>query len=150
MAKRKSSSPGTEPIEKSEADKQQPWTKVLVIAVALLIIIALSFGGYQLFVHPTWAQVLRDIFIILMALQSLAIGVLLIILIAQIINLSKLLREEILPILNSTNETVSTVKQTTNFVSDTVVSPLVKAASTIAAVRGGMKAIFKRRRPPEA
>jgi len=124
---------------------QQTWTRVVVIAAAVIIVLALGFGGYQLFVHPPWAQVLRDIFIILMAVESLAIGILLIVLIAQVINLTKLLREEVLPILNSTNETVSTVKQTTTFVSDVVVSPLLKAVSTMSAVQGGMRAIFRRR-----
>jgi uncharacterized membrane protein YcjF (UPF0283 family) len=127
-------------------ERRQPWTKVLVAVVAILIVAALGFGGYQLFIHPLWAQVLRDIFIILMAVQSLAIGILLIILIFQIINLTRLLREEVLPILNSTNETVSTVKQTTSFVSEAVVSPLVKALSTASAIQGGLRAILRRPR----
>jgi hypothetical protein len=131
-----------------EADQvQQPHTKVVVAVVAVVVVVALGFGGYELFVHPDWAEVLRDMFIILMAVESLAIGILLVVLIVQIINLTKLLREEVLPILNSTNETVDTVKHTTNFVSDVVVSPLVKAVSTISAVQGGLKAIFRRRRP---
>lgn len=149
MAERpKGSTYGTEVVESPEADqRQQPWTKAAAIIVAVVIVAALGFGGYQLFVHPTWAEVLRDIFIILMAVQSLTIGILLTVLIVQIINLTKLLREEVLPILNSTNETVSTVRQTTTLVSDVVVSPLVNAASTVAAVQGGLRAIF-RRRPP--
>lgn len=139
---------GAEVVEGVGVDhRQRPWTNVIVIAVAVVIVAALGFGGYQLFVHPVWAEVLRDIFIILMAVESLAIGILLTVLIVQIISLTKLLREEVLPILNSTNETVSTVKQTTTFVSETVVSPLVKAASTVSAVQGGLRAIFRRRRP---
>ncbi len=125
---------------------RRPWVKIVVVAVGVVVVVALGFGGYELFVHPTWAGVLRDIFIILMAVESLAIGVLLIVLIVQIINLTRLLREEVLPILDSTNETVSTVKQTTTFVSDVFVSPLVKVASTISAVQGGLRAIFRRRR----
>ena len=124
---------------------QGPWAKVVAVVVVVLIVAALGFGGYQLFVHPVWAEVLRDIFIILMAVESLAIGLLLILLIVQIMNLTKLLREEVLPILNSTNETVDTVKQTTNFVSGVIVSPLVKAVSTLSAVQGGLRAILRRR-----
>lgn len=145
--KRPDSTEGTEAIERSEvAQRQQTQTKVIAIIVAVVIVAALGFGGYELFVHPTWAQVLRDIFIILMAVESLAIGILLIVLIVYIIKLTTLLQEEILPILNSTNETVSTVKQTTTFVSDVVVSPLIKTLSTLSAVRGGARAIFRRRR----
>ncbi len=137
-----------EVVEVVEADRgRRPWAKVIAVAVAVVVVVALGFGGYGLFVHPDWAEVLRDIFIILMAVESLAIGILLIVLIVQLINLTKLLREEVLPILNSTNETVSTVKQTTTFVSDVVVSPLIKAVSTVSAVQGGLRAIFRRRRP---
>ena len=139
---------GTEAIQAVEAEQErQTRTKVIAVVVAVVVVVALGFGGYELFVHPLWARVLRDIFIILMAIQSLAIGVLLIVLIVQIINLTQLLREEVLPILNSTNETVDTVKQTTNFVSDVVVSPLIQVVSTVSAVQGGLKAIFRRRRP---
>jgi len=139
---------GTEAIQAAQEDREQrQWTKVVAVIVAVVVVAALGFGGYQLFIHPTWAQVLRDIFIILMAVQSLAIGILLIVLIVQIINLTQLLRDEVLPILNSTNETVDTVKQTTTFVSDVVVSPLIKAVSTVSAVQGGLKAVFRRRRP---
>jgi len=139
---------GAEAIQTGEVGREgRPWTKVVIVAAAVVVIVALGFGGYQLFVYPTVAQVLRDIFIILMAVESLAIGILLSVLIAQIINLTRLLREEVLPILNSTNETVDTVKQTTAFVSDVVVSPLVKVVSTASAVQGGLRAIFRRRRP---
>jgi len=149
MAQRtKGSARGTEAVQVAQEDREQrQWTKVVAVVVAVVVVAALGFGGYQLFVHPTWAQVLRDIFIILMAVQSLAIGILLIVLIVQIINLTQLLRDEVLPILNSTNETVDTVKQTTTFVSDVVVSPLIKAVSTVSAVQGGLKAVFRRRRP---
>jgi len=139
---------GTEAIQAVEAEQEwQTRTKIIAVVVAVVVVVALGFGGYELFVHPPWARVLRDIFIILMAIQSLAIGVLLIVLIVQIINLTQLLREEVLPILNSTNETVDTVKQTTNFVSDVVVSPLIQVVSTVSAVQGGLRAIFRRRRP---
>jgi uncharacterized membrane protein YcjF (UPF0283 family) len=142
-----SEKPAVAPQELSPEHKDRTWSKVIAIVGAVILVLALGFGTYQLFVHPTWAQVLRDIFIILMAVESLAIGILLLVLIAQIINLTQLLREEVLPILNSTNETVDTVKQTTTFVSDIVVSPLLKAVTTASAVQGGLKALFRRRRP---
>ena len=71
----------------------------------------------------------RDIAIIVLALESIVIGVLLAVLVIQVIRLVKLLREEVLPILNSTQETVSTVRGTASFVSDHVVQPVVKVSS---------------------
>ncbi len=142
---------GTEASQTSDADQgQRSWGKIIVLLALPMAVFVAVIIGIEAWVHPDWPQVLgvlRDTFIILMAVESLAIGILLIVLIAQIINLTELLREEVLPILNSTNETVDTVKQTTTFVSDVVVSPLVKMVSTASAVQGGLRAIFRRRRP---
>lgn len=71
----------------------------------------------------------RDIAIIVLALESLVIGFLLILLAIQIRGLAKMLEEEVKPILDSANKTVSTVRGTTSFVSDTLITPLVGAAS---------------------
>jgi len=71
----------------------------------------------------------RDIAIIVLALESLVIGFLLILLAIQIRGLAKMLEEEVKPILDSAQETVSTVRGTTSFVSDTLIVPLVRAAS---------------------
>lgn len=87
----------------------------------------------------------RDIAIIVLALESIAIGVLLAVLVIQVIRLVKLLREEVLPILNSTQETVSTVRGTASFVSDHVVQPVVKVSSYAAGARQAMSTLFGRR-----
>ena len=68
----------------------------------------------------------RDFAIILLALESLVIGVVLVVLILEIRNLAKLLREEIKPILDSANETARTVRGTTSFVSETLVNPMIR------------------------
>jgi uncharacterized protein YoxC len=69
---------------------------------------------------------IRDIFIIFMALESLVIGLALIILVVQLATLINLLQNEIKPILNSTNETVSTLRGTASFMSDNLVEPVMK------------------------
>jgi hypothetical protein len=84
----------------------------------------------------------RDISIILVALESLVIGVLLSVLIVQVTKLTRLMRDEVLPILNSTQETVSTVRGTATFVSEQVVQPAVKVASVSAGVRRGLAVLF--------
>ncbi len=85
--------------------------------------------------NPAQTETLRDVFIILMALESLVIGMALIILIVQIARLTNLLQNEIRPILQSTQETVSTLRGTTRFLSDNLVTPVVKVNSSMAAVR---------------
>ena len=77
----------------------------------------------------------RDIFIILMALQSLLIGVVLLILIYQLTRLINLLQNEIKPILDSTNETASTLKGTARFLSDHLAEPVMKLNEYLAGIQ---------------
>ncbi len=79
--------------------------------------------------------VARDIAIIIVAFESIVIGILLMVLVFQVIRLIRMLREEILPIITSTQETVGTVRGTATFVSDHVVQPVVKVASFTAGAR---------------
>lgn len=86
----------------------------------------------------------RDVAIIILAVESIIIGILLAVLVVQVIRLVKLLREEVMPILNSTQETVSTVRGTASFVSDHVVQPVVKVSSFTAGARQAVNALFRR------
>ncbi len=86
--------------------------------------------------------VVRDIAIIILAVESIVIGVLLGLLVIQVIRLVKLLREEVLPILNSTQETVSTVRGTASFVSEHLVQPMVKVSSYAAGARQAVRTLL--------
>ena len=76
-----------------------------------------------------WLAAVRDAAIVLLAIESVVIGILLALMLAQIRKLVRLLREEIAPILDSASETVNTVRSTTGFVSQSVVDPLIKMRS---------------------
>lgn len=89
--------------------------------------------------------VVRDGAIILLALESLVIGILLIILIWQVMSLIKLLREEIKPILNSADETARTVRGTTAFVSETFVRPMIRVSGFASGVAQALRILAKRR-----
>ena len=80
----------------------------------------------------------RDVAIILLAIESLIIGVLLSVLLWQLKNLSRMLEEEVKPLLDSANETVGTVRGTSTFLSETVVSPVVRIISTVTGLRRGL------------
>jgi hypothetical protein len=77
-------------------------------------------------------QVMRDFFIIVLALEGILIGAALIILILQIARLTNLLQNEIKPILEQTGDTVKTVKGTATFVSRNVADPVIKAGGFVA------------------
>lgn len=71
---------------------------------------------------------IRDVAIILLAIESLVIGLLLILLIIQMRGLAKMLEEEVQPILESARDTATTVRGTTVFINNTLIRPLIRAA----------------------
>jgi nitrate reductase gamma subunit len=109
---------------------------ILGSIIGVLVIIALIVAVFFLFKAPldTTAHI-RDIFIIFMALESLLLGLVLITLIVQVARLTNLLQNEIKPILQSTNETVSTLRGTTAFLSDNLVEPVIKLNEYLAALQ---------------
>jgi len=104
-----------------------------VILVALLVWVIITLSG-----HPEVAANVRDIFIIFMALESLLIGAAMIVLIIQLASLINLLQNEVKPILKSTNETVNTLRGTSEFLSENLVEPVIKLNSYLA----GLKKLF--------
>lgn len=118
---------------KSSAKKGGKWQIAVGVAIPLLVLIA---GLVYLFVAPaTQTARIRDIFIILMAFMSVAIGLVLIILIIQFAELANLLKIEIKPVIDSANETVSNIRGTTEFLSKNMVDPVVKLNEYVAALR---------------
>ncbi|NLG48678.1 MAG: hypothetical protein GX552_01040 [Chloroflexi bacterium] len=93
-----------------------------------------------------WLAAVRDVAIVLLAIESIVIGVLLAIIMVQIIRLVRLLREEIGPLLHTTQETLDSVKQTTNFVSHNVVDPVIQVSSYSAGVTETLRNLFAIRR----
>jgi hypothetical protein len=87
----------------------------------------------------------RDLSIIILALESIVVLVLLSILVVQVMRLVRLLREEVMPILKSTQDTVSTVRGTADFMGDHLVQPVVKASSYAAGARQAINVLFGRR-----
>ena len=124
----------------SDADQKKMMIGIIVGGV-LIIMLTIAFIWF-LFTAPaiTTAKI-RDIFIIFLALQSLLIGVVLILLIVQVARLTNLLQNEIKPILDSTNETVSNLRGTVSFLSDNMVEPIIKVSEYSAGAREFFKTI---------
>jgi hypothetical protein len=80
-------------------------------------------------------SLLRDVAIVFVAFETLVIGVLLIVLMLQVQSLVVLLRDEIRPMLIAVNETLATVRGTTQFVSQNVVDPVMKWSGYLAGLR---------------
>jgi NADH:ubiquinone oxidoreductase subunit K len=78
---------------------------------------------------------IRDIFIIVLALESLLIGAALVILVIQLAVLTNLVQNEVRPILASTKETVNTIRGTSEFISRRAVAPIISVSSTMVGFR---------------
>ena len=79
--------------------------------------------------NPGTTETIRDLFIIVLALETFIIGTLIVILVYQLIALIRMLRDDLKPMIASTQETVNTVKGTATFVSEQVTKPAIAASS---------------------
>jgi CHASE3 domain sensor protein len=112
-----------------EAGRRQQTILITAIIFIVLLVAAIITAVYFLMRPETSAENverIRDVFIIFMALESLLIGVALIVLIVQFASLINLLQNEVRPILNATNETVNHLRGTAEFLGENVVEPVIK------------------------
>jgi hypothetical protein len=137
------------PTELSAAEVRAQRLFIMGLAAAILLMVGmivllvfLSIDAYQAAYEggppspgAVVVGVLRDVAIIFVAFETLIVGVLLIILMLQVQSLVVLLRDEIKPMLEAANETLATVRGTTQFVSQNVVTPVVKWSGYLAGLR---------------
>jgi hypothetical protein len=116
--------------------KQRQTTIGITIGAVILLIILIA--GLVFLLSPNtpeeYVARIRDVFIIIMALETLIIGLILFVLIFQLARLINLLQNEIKPILDSTNETVSNLRGTSLFLSENLVEPVIKLNEYLAGI----------------
>lgn len=126
--------PGISPEERSQRRKL-----ILTISIVVILIVGILGTGLFFLLSPgtdaSTVSRIRDVFIIVMALESLLIGAVLIILVLQLAQLTNLIQHEIKPILDSTNETISTLRGTTEFLSNNLAEPVIKINEYAAALQ---------------
>jgi len=106
-----------------------------VIAAVVVILIGLGFAIYALLQPGTPTDRIRDIFIIIVALETFVIGAALIILLIQLASLINLLQNEVRPILQATNETINTLRGTAEFLGESVIEPVIKLNGYLASIQ---------------
>jgi len=123
------------PKEDTDTLRQQR-TTVIGIVLGVVIILGILITSIVFLLLPSTeastVSRIRDIFIILMAFESLLIGLVLVVLIVQLARLTNLLQNEVKPILESTNETVSNLRGTAAFLSANLVEPVIKLNESLA------------------
>src|SRR6185436_16817627 len=90
--------------EQLAQDQQMKRIMIGVVIGVVVLLILLGLAIYFLLQPATPTDKIRDVFIIVVALESLIIGVALIVLVAQLASLINLLQNEVRPILKATNE----------------------------------------------
>ena len=109
-------------------------SRTTLAIIAVVVLVALIIAAFVWMVQAGATATVRDIFIIFMAIVSLFIGVMLVALVYQIAALTRMLRDEIKPLLENAQETVNTARGTTMFVSEHVVQPAIGAAAAAAGI----------------
>jgi hypothetical protein len=138
------------------APAQQGWTiarVTTIVAVVLVVLVVLVFlVGLALALigdpqqNAPKVQIVRDIFIIILAFQSILIIGALAVLIVQIARLINLLQNEVMPILKNTQETVSTARTTVEFVGSNITEPVMRLNAYLAAISILLRELFGIRR----
>ena len=117
--------PGTPSNHQEELRRRQMAVAGLVVGVILLLALLITAVIY-LSLPDTNTERIRDIMIIIMALEFMFLGVAMSVLIVQLATLINLLQNEIIPIVESTNETANTLRGTTVFLSENLTEPVIK------------------------
>jgi len=139
-------SPEDKDAAAAPAPKRRPDRKAL-FAVVAVVVVALIILGFVWMVQAGATGVVRDVFIVLLAVVSLFIGVMMLALVYQVAALTRMLREEIKPLLENVQETVNTARGTTQFMSEHVARPMIHVAGTVAGVARVISLLGDLRRP---
>ncbi len=118
-----------------EQERKQKQMMNGIIAVIVLLVALLGVAIYFLLQPNTPTDKIRDVFIIVVALETLVIGVALVVLIVQLASLINLLQNEVRPILHATSETVNTLRGTAEFLGENVVEPVIKLNGYLAGLK---------------
>lgn len=136
--------------EPQELSAEQKRT-IVVFIIAFVLLVAIIIASIVFLLNQPGERVaqIRDVFIIFMALQSLLTGLTLVILIVQLARLLNLLQNELRPLLDSMNETISNLRGTTVFLSDNLTEPVIKLNEYFAGLSQLLQVIGLTRRPPK-
>ena len=135
--KSRESSNNPETLQSGSVSQKSGGSRVFWIVLGGIIVLAAMVVGVIYLARADVATTgqIRDIFIIVLAVESIIIGAALVILVIQMAALFNLLQNEIRPILESTRVTLSTLKGTTTFLSEHAIKPVIHMSSMAAGLK---------------
>lgn len=110
---------------------------VLLFVIALVLALATDVASTGPII-----RLIRDLVIIILALEGILIVLGLAVLILQVARLINLIQTEVKPILETTQDTVTTAQNTVSFVSSNVSEPIIRAGSFLAGAGAVTKEAF--------
>ena len=125
--------PAPPPISQEELRQRQMVIAGAIAGAVLLLALIITVIIY-LALPDTNTEKIRDIMIIVMALEFMFLGTSLLVLIVQLATLINLLQNEIIPIVESTSETANTLRGTTEFLSENLTEPVIKLNEYLAGI----------------
>ena len=127
---------GDSPINsKINNGRNEPSLRKLAVSlgvIMLLLVAGLVLFGMFLLRNPDLTRTLRDLVIIVLALEMLVMGIAIIVVTIQLARLLHLIRYEIKPILEQASDTIVALRSIARLVSDNVAAPVVKLGGTLA------------------
>jgi len=109
---------------------------VFIVGLIMALVIAVVADSDS---AANWISIVRDLFIIVLAMEGILMGIALIVMVLQLAALFNLLQNEIQPIVDNANETVTTVRGTAQFMSQNLVEPVVTFSAFAAALGGVLR-----------
>lgn len=112
----------------------------IVVAIVVLIVLGLALVGVAIILASNaksagpGVRVIRDLLIIVMALEIIVVGGAFTLLLIQLARLVNLIHNEVEPMIEAASETVNTVRGTAAFLSKNLVEPVTAVNSTIRGV----------------
>lgn len=128
--------PVTEPVEKAllpepthaRTPEEIRRQRLVVIGIVIGVVLIIGFIFLTLFylTQPTTdTAMIRDMMIIFVAIEFMVLGIAMVILIIQMATLINLIQNELKPMIDSTNQTVSTLRGTVEFLSENLTEPVI-------------------------
>jgi hypothetical protein len=108
---------------------------ILAFAAFFVVLAAVGVGLYFLSANDELTRSVRDIFLILLALEFMVVGVAMVVMIIQLSRLLLLLEMEIRPMLENATDTLDTLRGTSLFLSENLVEPVIQLRSSLAGIQ---------------
>lgn len=119
------------------------WGSIAAAVVFIAIIVGLFLLGGD---HQSALEKLRDIAVIFIVLMSLVTVILLAGITAALVFLAFQIKDRVIPLLEEATGTVNRVRNTTNFVTEEAVKPIITFASQFSKVRQMQKTVAGKRK----